>query len=443
MSWSRVADAVLDIRLITTAAAVTFWCLTAVGIAVLTARRNRSWAIIAIPGTIAAALGLTFLAAVLVEKVLRPFPDPLPRTVYGWSATAVLAITLLAARWLFRRHDRRRIPIAVGLVVAAGLVVTAAAGQINLVFDAYPTVRAALGLSEFRTVPISEAQARTATTVTGTPLSEQWSAPPGMPTTGAVVSASVPPTASGFSAREARIYLPPAYFTDPRPELPILVLLAGQPGSPDDWLIGGKLTQTMDAFSAQHEGLAPVVVVADGTGGQFANPLCMDSRLGNAASYLTVDVPAWVKQNLQVDQDPRAWAVAGLSYGGTCALQLATLRPDVYPTFIDISGQAEPTLGDRGRTVQEAFGGDAEAFARINPADLLTRHRFPDSAGAFVVGLDDHEYRAGIEQLTDAARAAGMDVHLTELPGGHTFSLWSAALEKEMPWLSHRLGLTS
>lgn len=443
MSWSGIADAMLDVQLITTAAAVTFWCLTVVGIAVLVARRSRRWTVVGIPGAIAATLVLLGLAALLIEKVWRPFPDPLPFAVYWWAATGVLAVVLLIGRWPFRLRDRPRVPVAVGLVVAAALVATAAAGQINLVFDAYPTVRSALGLSVFRTVPLTEAQARTATTVTGTPLSAQWSPPPDMPSTGAVVSAPIPAATSGFPAREARIYLPPAYFTDPRPELPVLVLLAGQPGSPDDWLVGGRLTQTMDAFAAQHDGLAPVVVVADGTGGQFANPLCMDSRLGNAASYLTVDVPAWVKQNLQIDQEPRAWAIGGLSYGGTCALQLATLRPDVYPTFLDISGQAEPTLGDRARTVQEAFGGDDAAFARNNPADLLAHNRYPDSAGAFVVGLDDREYRAGVEQLTAAARAAGMDVHLTELPGGHTFSLWSAALEKEMPWLSRRLGLTS
>ncbi|NUS94293.1 MAG: esterase, partial [Nocardia sp.] len=162
---------------------------------------------------------------------------------------------------------------------------------------------------------------------------------------------------------------------------------------------------------------------------------------GNAATYLAVDVPEWVRTHLQVDPDPRAWAVGGLSYGGTCALQLATTRPDVYPTFLDLSGQAEPTLGDRESTLRAAFGDDAAAFARNNPADLLAQNRYPDSAGAFVVGLADSEYRAGMERLAAAARAAGMDVHLTEIPGGHSFAVWSAGLEKELPWLGRRLGL--
>lgn len=67
--------------------------------------------------------------------------------------------------------------------------------------------------------------------------------------------------------------------------------MAGQPGSPEDWLVGGRLTQTMDQYAAANEGLSPVVVVADATGDELANPLCMDSNLGNVSTYLSVDVP--------------------------------------------------------------------------------------------------------------------------------------------------------
>ncbi|MFC8936215.1 alpha/beta hydrolase-fold protein [Rhodococcus sp. NPDC057135] len=39
-----------------------------------------------------------------------------------------------------------------------------------------------------------------------------------------------------------------------------------------------------------------------------------------------------MQANLQVNPDPRAWAIGGLSYGGTCALQLATNYPQIFPT---------------------------------------------------------------------------------------------------------------
>src|SRR5690606_15466240 len=225
--------------------------------------------------------------------------------------------------------------VALALVLATLTVLVSAAGRINAVYDAYPTVRAALGIDDYRTVPFDDTLRPSGRSL---PVA-QWSPPPDLPSTGAVTTAPIPGAVSAFDAREAQIYLPPAYFADPRPDLPVLVLLAGQPGSPEDWIVGGRLVETMNAYAAAHSGLAPVVVVADGTGGQFDNPLCVDSHLGNAATYLAVDIPAWARTHLQVDPGPRAWSVGGLSYGGTCALQLATTRPDVYPTFLDMSGE--------------------------------------------------------------------------------------------------------
>jgi len=198
----------------------------------------------------------------------------------------------------------------------------------------------------------------------------------------------------------------------------------------------------MDAFAAAHDGLAPVVVMVDQLGAPLANPLCMDSRLGKVATYLAVDVPAWVRATLQVDPDPSGWAIGGLSNGGTCSLQMAVTAPEVYPTFVDISGEAEPTLGDRAATVQAAFGGDEAAFAAVNPLDVLAQRRFPDTAGYLVAGDQDTVYGPQAQRVFDACRAAGMDVQLHVLPGGHTFGVWGPGLEQALPWLATRLGIT-
>jgi hypothetical protein len=111
---------------------------------------------------------------------------------------------------------------------------------------------------------------------------------------------------------------------------------------------------------ARTPGLATIVVVADPLGSQLAQTICVDSVAGNAFTYLSVDVPTWIRSTLQVDPDPRRWAVGGRSAGGTCALQLAVNAPTVYPTFLDISGQDEPTVGTRRQTVIQFFGGDPQ-----------------------------------------------------------------------------------
>jgi S-formylglutathione hydrolase FrmB len=198
----------------------------------------------------------------------------------------------------------------------------------------------------------------------------------------------------------------------------------------------------MDRFAAHHDGLAPVVVVADDTGSRFANPLCLDSRRGKADTYLARDVPEWIRTHLAVDPDREAWAVGGVSYGGTCALQLAANHPDVYPTFLDISGSAEPTLGDRTRTVSQAFGTDRAAFVRVNPLDLLQARRYPGSAAAIVVGTADVDTKHDALLVYRATTAAGMDSHYTEVPGSHDWRVFSEGLTHELPWLAKRMGLT-
>jgi S-formylglutathione hydrolase FrmB len=237
------------------------------------------------------------------------------------------------------------------------------------------------------------------------------------------------------------VYLPPAYLATPRAKLPVLVLVAGQPGTTRDWIDAGQVSPLLDRFAREHRGLAPIVVMPDHLGSTFANPLCLDSRLGNVETYLATDVPAWVRQHLQVADDPSGWAIGGFSQGGTCALQLAVRAPGVYRTFVDIAGQREPTLGTRKRTVDRAFGGDTVAFAAVNPLDVLARTRFPHSAGIIVAGSDDHPYKQDAGDVFQACQRSGMAVQWMELPGGHNFAVWRPALDRSLPWLASRLGL--
>ena len=50
--------------------------------------------------------------------------------------------------------------------------------------------------------------------------------------------AAAEPELASFGAE--RLLIPPAYLASPRAQLPVLVLLSGQPGTPRDWLDGGR-----------------------------------------------------------------------------------------------------------------------------------------------------------------------------------------------------------
>jgi S-formylglutathione hydrolase FrmB len=442
---------VLDWSLVSGALSVWTAVIGALSLVALAVGSGSRWWTRRVPSILLGAAALAVIVKIVVDVLWRPFPDALPWTVLLWIGVACLGIGLSVVRPRSRntvtdlggrrRHRWRR----VGAVSAGLLVVVASAAQVNRYYGQYPTPRSALGLSypnEVAFGQLSGSGAPAGTPAAERPLWQRWHPPIGMPAGGSISAAPIPAPVSGFPARRGWVYLPPAYLASPRASPPVLVLLAGQPGTTRDWLDGGRLSEVMDRFATAHGGLAPVVVMPDNLGASLANPLCMDSRLGRVETYLSVDVPAWIRTHLQVNTDPRAWAIAGFSQGGTCALQLAVRTPGVYPTFVDISGQDEPTLGTRTRTVEAAFRGDAAAFARINPLDLLATNRYAASAGTIVVGREDRGYRAQQQHVFDACRAAGMDVRFLELPGGHTWHVWAPGLERSLPWLSVRLGLT-
>ncbi|OBJ36576.1 hypothetical protein A5630_06915 [Mycolicibacterium mucogenicum] len=400
-----------------------------------TVRRSAPAMVLGVCAISAAVLtaGLVFV----VRHVWHLFPDQLEPPVYGWLVAAVMALTLMVAAvvvdWRWRQTTLT--------VIAGVLVLAGCANQINRTFEAYPALRDVFGAVPDNEVPFTELSRPATGYRAGRPIDAHWQ-PRTLPTgPGRLATVRIPAQVSGFAARPAEVYFPPAYFADPRPALPVLVLISGQPGGPRDWIAAGRLAAILDRFAAEHHGLAPVAVVADATGSRFANPLCLDSRLGNAATYLGVDLPAWVKKNLSVDTDPNGWAVAGFSYGGTCALQLATNYPGVYPTFVDIAGGIEPSLVDRRSTVEAAFGGDAAAFSQVNPLDLLQSRRYPDSAGAIVAGAGDDESRTAARTVLQAARTAALNAHYTQVPGSHDWGAARAALDRELPWLATRIGL--
>jgi S-formylglutathione hydrolase FrmB len=410
-------------------------------------RRDGRWWTHWLPVALALGLAMAGLAVWFVERVWRPFPDALPGAVIRWFAEVVVAVAILGVRGWWPGKGRRtwsRLPLGISLVAATVLVLLAALTGINRYFGAYPTVGSALGAPLPRQVNIASVATSAPKTVREppVPLESVWRAPPTMPTQGVVSQVAIPGTSSGFHARPGWVYFPPAYLTNPHPRLPVLVLLSGQPGSPRDWFDGGRLAQRMDRFAAAHHGLAPVVVIPDDLGQQLANPLCVNSVEGQAASYLGIDVPAWIHDHLQVDNSPAHWAIGGFSNGGTCAMQMALHAPKVYPTFLDISGQDEVTVGDPKATAHFAFRDNPVALSAVQPLTILAHARFNTISGRLVVGDHDTIYRPQAEKMSRALAAAGATVNLVLLPGEHNWRVWGPGLDSSLPWLAGKLGIT-
>jgi enterochelin esterase-like enzyme len=419
---------------------LTLGALGLLALAWLVAATGRQWWLRRVPMAIAVAVVLTGALVVVVDRLWRPFPDALPTLVIALLAVGLLAVALAVARSTLVRGWQRWALVP----ASAAAVLVGCMSGVNVYYGQYPTLRALFGGALTGQVDLAQVNgpADLVSAPPGQPLAAVWQAPPGIPARGVVAAAHIPGTSSGFAARNALVYLPPAYLSAPRARLPVLVMVTGQPGSPRDWFDAGELAARMDRFAAAHQGLAPVVVVADVLGAPLANPLCLDSRLGKAATYVDADVPAWIRATLHIDPRPARWAVGGYSSGGTCALQAAVRSPRVYPTLLDISGQDAPTLGSPHDTAQAAFDGDEAALRAVDPLAELAGQSLPDSAAILAVGDHDGLYLPQQKRVTAALERASVTVQLVLIPGGHTWGVWGPAVDRALPWLATRLALT-
>ncbi len=224
------------------------------------------------------ALGLSVLGsatgATFVWLSFRPLPAQLPASNFVWIALAMFGV-IGAALVLLRRPGLAR---GLSVTAFAGLAAIVAVGQVNAQTGTYPTLGSLVGhwpVGSVENVAFDSLPPGAEPWVQrgGLPTETHWQVPVRMPSNGVVTEAAIPGNVSGFDARPATLYLPPAYLADPRAELPVLVLVAGEPGSPSDWLDSGRLATTVDAYASRHFGLAPVVVVPDALGGDYdANP---------------------------------------------------------------------------------------------------------------------------------------------------------------------------
>ncbi|QNE47041.1 hypothetical protein F1C58_09115 [Glaciihabitans sp. INWT7] len=429
----------LDLRLETGPFPIVVYALALVALAVLATRRPlRRWLPVQLLGGLAGA-GVGLVLAWLVSDVWNSFGVALTPITRLWFALGVGGIGFaIAGLWRARAW---RVVLGSASVFLFALAV---AIGVNVDVAEFPTLGSALGVSSIAKLALP------ASTPTPTPtstaietLAQSWHAPAGMPKVGTLGSVTIPATISHFAARSALVYLPPAALVAGAPRLPVLEMLSGQPGAPSNLITSGAMETILDQFAAAHAGLAPIVVIPDQLGAPQLNPMCVDSALGNSASYLTQDVPNWITHHLHVLPARADWAIGGFSQGGTCSIQLGAKFHALYGNIFDISGQLVPFRTSLALTVAKGFGGSPAAYAAAAPVALLAAGApYSDTLGVFFVGQNDTRYGAASVTVSNAARAAGMTVHYEQSPGtAHDWHTVQFALRQGIPILAARWGL--
>ncbi|MDQ4502063.1 alpha/beta hydrolase-fold protein [Sinomonas sp. ASV322] len=438
-------DALYDVRIVDGPAAVVCWALALAGLGslvILAARpRNDPWhrILMICAGAVAAAAAITAVAHWLLVDIANVFPEDLPAEVLTASGFGVLGAVLAVAALVRIGFARRAWGRRVVAILSAAAMALLSGQLINAYFGLNLTLADLAGVSLSHIRPFDPSLDRSAhpTAALGA-----WSRAGGLPPSGELRTVQIPAPSSGFAARPTYVYLPPAYFAPTRPELPVLLLVPGQPGNPSDWIVGGRLRHKLDRFAADHGGVAPVAVVVDPNGSPSANTMCMDTKLGRAESYLVNDVIPWVKKHVSVAEDPSLWAAGGFSFGGTCAVQLLAKHPELVTSALGFAAEQEPALAkDRTKTIDLAFDGDAAAFASEVPAHFFASSRH-EGLLFLAAGSRDQDFTRQARVIAAQAQASGVEVHEFSADGeGHSWEMIAKAWPSGLDLLARRWGI--
>lgn len=170
-----------------------------------------------------------------------------------------------------------------------------------------------------------------------------------------------------------------------------------------------------------------------------------------------------------VSPDRSNWGVVGWSMGGTCAVDLTVMHPELFSTFVDIAGDLGPSSGTRAQTIARLFGGNADAWAAFDPTTVIKRHgSYTGVSGWFAVNSDGavrshrsltavgtadgvghataahpNEQAVAAESLCTLGRAHGIDCAVIAQPGKHDWPFAGRAFTTALPWLAGQVGTPS
>jgi S-formylglutathione hydrolase FrmB len=406
--------------------------------------RNRRWRLLWLPWATLVGVALAVAAYwYIASEGMSDETNPAPYSLWIWIGLSGVAAGVLMAGWRGARRWRRG---ASALALPVCMLCSALA--LNLWVGYFPTVQVAW--NQLTAGPLPDQT----DAVTVTAMQKQHA----IPAKGTVVPVDIPAMASGFKHRGELVYLPPAWYaTDPPPPLPTVMMIGGEFNTPADWLRAGNAVKTIDDFAAAHGGNAPVFVFVD-SGGSFNNDTeCVNGARGNAADHLTKDVVPFMVSHYGVSPSRANWGAVGWSMGGTCAVDLVVMHPDIFSTFEDIAGDLTPNSGNKAQTIARLFGGNAAAYAAFDPTTVITHHGpYAGVAGWFDINgpaqsspprpvvvnaaANPNDQTAAANSLCATGSADGIKCAVVAQPGKHDWPFAARAFAAALPWMAGQLG---
>lgn len=131
--------------------------------------------------------------------------------------------------------------------------------------------------------------------------------------------------------RAVAVYLPPSYAASPARRYPVVYLLHGFDGDPDQWAGERmRLPAAMDSLAAAGAVREMIVVMPDGRNALGGSFFADTKAAGRWEDFLVREVVGHVDRRFRTVPGAAGRGIAGWSMGGHAALRLAGSHPEVF-----------------------------------------------------------------------------------------------------------------
>jgi Putative esterase len=253
-------------------------------------------------------------------------------------------------------------------------------------------------------------------------------------------------------SRTVYVYLPPQYFQKAYKhyKFPAIELLHGSPGDPQAWIDVMDVIPTYLDLLATHQAEPAVLVMPDTDGGLRYALQCLNNPGGiQDMTFVAKEVPEAIERIVQVQPPGKAWGIAGYSEGGYCAANIALNEPGAFGFAGVLSGYFAPIAsqvpeGNKPGAPSvrtDVFKNYPELLLRNTPQEYITRVPIGVEIPEFwfAAGEGDKGDVEGAEAFVQLVKIRQANVPLDIIPGGHTGSVWRAALGPMITWMTPQL----
>ncbi len=231
-------------------------------------------------------------------------------------------------------------------------------------------------------------------------------------------------------SRTYGISLPPGYGKNSNQRYPVIFLLHGGHGNPQDWWLDQKGTALTTLQKLYTTGKLPpsIVITPDGNDKRGSSPHWdpeyIDGPHGNISTAIGSELVKIIQQRYRTLPNPDFWAMGGLSSGGWGAINVGLHHVNNFSILFSHSGYFKDKSGSQNSPIIY--------IKNISPQAQKRLRIYLDT------GISDIEEMEEAKQFTKVLSQLKISNVFRKFPGGHTWNYWREHLADSLTFVGEQ-----